>query len=249
MRADSGILVVDDDAKTVSLLKLYLENDGHKVLCAYDGVQALRLAREERPRLVVLDLMLPGLDGLQVCRALRSESDVPVIMLTARTTENDKLTGLDVGADDYVTKPFSPRELAARARAVLRRTPSESLQRGPAEVTHGALDVDFRKRTVALAGQPVGLTPTEFRLLGALVRAAGRVLTREQLVDKVMGPDFEGSDRNIDVHILNLRRKLGDDHARPRYIRTVCGAGYRFQGEHQSCPSGVLNPIETPRTE
>jgi len=228
MRADSGILVVDDDAKTVSLLKLYLENDGHKVLCAYDGVQALRLAREERPRLVVLDLMLPGLDGLQVCRALRSESDVPVIMLTARTTEDDKLIGLEVGADDYVTKPFSPRELAARAKAVLRRTPAESLERGPARVTHGNLDVDFRQRTIALAGRPVDLTPTEFRLLGTLVRAAGQVLSREQLIEKALGPDFEGLDRNIDVHILNLRRKLGDSPSHARFIKTIHGAGYRF---------------------
>ena len=228
MRADSGILVVDDDAKTVSVLKLYLENDGHRVLCAYDGVQALRLAREERPRLVVLDLMLPGLDGLQVCRTLRSESDVPVIMLTAKTTEKDKLTGLEVGADDYVTKPFSPRELAARAKAVLRRTPSQSLQRGPAQVACGDLKMDFPQRRVTVAGKLVDLTPTEFRLLGALLRAAGQVLSREQLVEKALGPDFEGLDRNIDVHVLNLRRKLGDNHSHPRYIKTVHGAGYSF---------------------
>jgi DNA-binding response OmpR family regulator len=226
------ILVVDDDAKTVSLVKLYLENDGRKVLCAYDGIQALRLAREERPHLVVLDLMLPGLDGLQVCRTLRAESDVPIVMLTAKTTEGDKLAGLELGADDYVTKPFSPRELAARIKAVLRRTPSESLERGPAQVTHGDLKVDFGQRTVAVAGQPVDLTPTEFRLLGALVRAAGQVLSRDQLIEKVLGSDFDGLDRNIDVHILNLRRKLGDDPAHPRYIRTVCGAGYRFQGNN-----------------
>jgi DNA-binding response OmpR family regulator len=232
MRADKRILVVDD-AKTVSLVKLYLENDGGKVLCAYDGLQALRLAREERPHLVVLDLMLPGLDGLQVCRTLRAESDVPVVMLTAKTTEDDKLRGLELGADDYVTKPFSPRELAARIKAVLRRTPGESLALGPAQVTHGDLKVDFAQRTVAVAGQPVDLTPTEFRLLGTLVRQAGQVLTREQLIEKVMGPDFEGLDRNIDVHILNLRRKLADDPTHPRYIKTVHGAGYRFRGEQR----------------
>ena len=232
MRSTSKILVVDDDAKTVSLVKLYLENDGRRVLCAYDGVQALRLAREERPQLVVLDLMLPGLDGLQVCRTLRSESDVPVVMLTAKTTEGDKLTGLELGADDYVTKPFSPRELTARIKAVLRRTPSESLERGPAQVTHGDLKVDFGQRSVMVAGQRVGLTPTEFRLLGALVRATGQVLSREQLIEKVLGPEFEGVDRNIDVHILNLRRKLGDDRTRRGYIRTVQGAGYRFQGNN-----------------
>jgi DNA-binding response OmpR family regulator len=222
-------LVVDDDPKTVSLVKLYLESDGHKVLCAYDGVEALRLAREERPNLIVLDLMLPGMDGLQVCRTLRTESDVPVIMLTARTTEGDKLTGLDIGADDYVTKPFSPRELAARIKVVLRRTASESLERGPAQAAYGDLSMDFRQHTVAVGGRPVALTPTEFRLLGTLVREAGQVLSREQLIQRVLGLDFDGFDRTIDVHILNLRRKLGDDPARPRYIKTVYGAGYKFE--------------------
>jgi DNA-binding response OmpR family regulator len=229
MRSARKILVVDDDRKTVSLVKLYLENDGHKVLCAYDGVEALRLAREERPHLVVLDLMLPGLDGLQVCRTLRAESDVPLIMLTAKTTEGDKLTGLELGADDYITKPFSPRELAARIKAVLRRTPGESLERGPAQVTYGDLQMDFRRYTVTVAGQPVDLTPTEFRLLGALVREAGQVLSREQLIEKVLGSDFDGFDRTIDVHVLNVRRKLGDDPSHPRYIKTVYGAGYKFE--------------------
>ena len=222
-------MVVDDDPKTVSLVKLYLESDGHKVLCAYDGVEALRLAREERPNLIVLDLMLPGLDGLQVCRTLRAESDVPVIMLTAKTTEGDKLTGLDLGADDYVTKPFSPRELAARIKVVLRRTVSESLERGPVQAAYGDLKMDFRQHTVSIAGRPVALTPTEFRLLGTLVREAGQVLSREQLIQKVLGLDFDGFDRTIDVHILNLRRKLGDDPAHPRYIKTVYGAGYKFE--------------------
>ena len=223
------ILVVDDDPKTVSLVKLYLESDGHKVVCAYDGLEALRLAREERPNLIVLDLMLPGMDGIQVCRTLRTESDVPVIMLTAKTTEGDKLTGLELGADDYVTKPFSPRELAARIKVVLRRTASESLERGPAQAAYGDLTMDFRQHTVSVAGRPVALTPTEFRLLGTLVREAGQVLSREQLIEKVLGLDFEGFDRTIDVHILNLRRKLGDDPARPRYIKTVYGAGYKFE--------------------
>jgi DNA-binding response OmpR family regulator len=223
------ILVVDDDPKTVSLVKLYLESDGHKVLCAYDGVEALRLARQERPNLIVLDLMLPGLDGLQVCRTLRAESDVPVIMLTAKTTEGDKLTGLELGADDYLTKPFSPRELAARIKVVLRRTVSESLERGPEQAAYGDLRMDFRQHTVSIAGRPVALTPTEFRLLGTLVREAGQVLSREQLIEKVLGLDFDGFDRTIDVHILNLRRKLGDDPTHPRYIKTVYGAGYKFE--------------------
>ena len=230
MASAKKILVVDDDPKTVSLVKLYLESDGHKVLCAYDGIEALRLAREQRPDLIVLDLMLPGLDGLQICRTLRSESDVPVIMLTAKITEGDKLTGLELGADDYVTKPFSPRELAARIKVVLRRTAAnESLERGPAQVEYGDLKMDFGEHRVIVAGQPIALTPTEFRLLGTLVREAGQVLSREQLIQKVMGLDFDGFDRTIDVHILNLRRKLGDDPSHPRYIKTVYGAGYKFE--------------------
>jgi DNA-binding response OmpR family regulator len=230
MASAKKILVVDDDPKTVSLVKLYLESDGHKVLCAYDGIEALRLAREQRPDLIVLDLMLPGLDGLQICRTLRSESDVPVIMLTAKTTEGDKLTGLELGADDYVTKPFSPRELAARIKVVLRRTAAnESLERGPAQVEYGDLKMDFGEHRVIVAGQPIALTPTEFRLLGTLVREAGQVLSREQLIQKVLGLDFDGFDRTIDVHILNLRRKLGDDPSHPRYIKTVYGAGYKFE--------------------
>ena len=229
MASAKKILVVDDDPKTVSLVKLYLESDGHKVLCAYDGIEALRLAREQRPSLIVLDLMLPGLDGLQICRTLRSESDVPVIMLTAKTTEGDKLTGLELGADDYVTKPFSPRELAARIKVVLRRTANESLERGPAQVEYGDLKMDFGEHRVTVASRPIALTPTEFRLLGTLVREAGQVLSREQLIQKVLGLDFDGFDRTIDVHILNLRRKLGDDPSRPRYIKTVYGAGYKFE--------------------
>jgi len=223
------VLVVDDDVKTVELVKLYLKRDGYRVLSAYDGVEALRLARASHPDLIVLDLMLPGIDGLQVCRTLRAESDVPIIMLTAKTTDQDKLTGLDLGADDYVTKPFSPKELAARVRAVLRRLPGE---RGPAEVKHGELTVDFRKYAAFLAGRPLNLTPIEFKLLGALVKEPGRVFSREQLIERALGYDFEGFDRTIDVHILNLRRKLEPDPSHPRYIKTVYGVGYNFlEGE------------------
>jgi len=228
--AGKRILVVDDDAKTVELVKLYLNRDGYHVLTAYDGVEALRLAREGHPDLIVLDLMLPGLDGLEVCRTLRAESDVPIIMLTAKTTEQDRLTGLNLGADDYVTKPFSPRELAARVRAVLRRLPEEMLKRGPAEITQGELKLNFRKQEASLAGRQLKLTPTEFRLLGALARDPGRVFSREQLINQVFGYDFEGFDRSVDVHILNLRRKLEPDPNHPRYIKTVYGAGYKFDG-------------------
>jgi len=224
------ILVVDDDARTVELVKLYLHRDGYKVLTAYNGTEALRLAREGHPDLIVLDLMLPGVDGLQVCRTLRAESDVPIIMLTAKTAEQDRLTGLDLGADDYITKPFSPRELAARVRAVLRRLPEDALQRGPAEITYGELRLDFLKREAYLANKTVKLTPIEFRLLVILVKEPGRTFSRAQLVDRVYGYDFEGFDRTVDVHIRNLRRKLEPDPDHPKYVKTMYGAGYTFAG-------------------
>ncbi len=226
--AGKRVLVVDDDAKTVELVKLYLNRDGHKVFTAHNGADALLLAQEAHPDLIVLDLMLPGIDGLQVCRQLRAESDVPVIMLTARTTEQDRLTGLDLGADDYVTKPFSPKELAARVRAVLRRIPGEAIQRGAEQVQHGKLTVNFPKHEVSLAGKPVNLSPIEFKLLGALVREPERVFGRAELIERALGYDFEGFDRTIDVHILNLRRKLEPDPNHPRYIKTVYGVGYKF---------------------
>ena len=224
------VLVVDDDVKTVELVKLYLNRDGYKVLTAYNGTDALRLARERHPDLIVLDLMLPGIDGLNVCRTLRNESDVPIIMLTAKTTEEDRLTGLDLGADDYVTKPFSPRELAARIRAVLRRLPGETIQRGPEEVRHGKLAVNFPKHEASLAGRVIDLSPIEFKLLGALVREPERVFSRAELIEKALGYDFEGFDRTIDVHIFNLRRKLEPDPNQPRYIKTAYGVGYKFVG-------------------
>jgi two-component system alkaline phosphatase synthesis response regulator PhoP len=221
------VLVVDDDTKTVELVKLYLNRDGYKVLTAYDGVEALRLAREGHPDLIVLDLMLPGIDGLEICRILRTESDVPIIMLTAMTTDQDKLIGLDLGADDYVTKPFSPKELAARVRAVLRRLPGE---RGPTEQKHGNITVNFLKHEASIDGQVLNLTPIEFKLLGVFIKEPGRVFNRAQLIEKALGYDFEGFDRTIDVHILNLRRKLESDSRQPKYIKTVYGAGYKFVG-------------------
>jgi two-component system alkaline phosphatase synthesis response regulator PhoP len=219
------VLVVDDDVKTVELVKLYLKRDGYRVITAYDGIEALRLARAGHPDLIVLDLMLPGMDGLEICRTVRAESDVPVIMLTAKTTDQDKLLGLDQGADDYVTKPFSPRELAARVRAVLRRLPGE---RGPAEINHGGLTLNFLKHEAFLEGRPLNLTTVEFKLLAAFIKEPGRVFSRAQLIENALGHDFEGFDRTIDVHILNLRRKLEPDPARPRYVKTVYGAGYKL---------------------
>jgi two-component system, OmpR family, alkaline phosphatase synthesis response regulator PhoP len=221
------VLVVDDDVRTVELVKLYLSRDGYRVLTAYDGVEALRLARESRPDLVVLDLMLPDIYGLEVCRILRRESDVPIIMLTARTTDQDKLTGLDAGADDYVTKPFSPGELAARVRAVLRRLPGE---RVAVQIKHDDLTVDLEKQEAWLGDKPLSLTNVEFKLLGVLARNPGRVFTRAELIERALGYDFDGFDRTIDVHVLNLRRKIEADPSHPRYIRTVYGVGYRFGG-------------------
>jgi DNA-binding response OmpR family regulator len=221
------VLVVDDDVKTVELVKLYLNRDGYRVLTAYDGVEALRQAREGHPDLIVLDIMLPGIDGLEVCRTLRNESEVPIIMLTARTTDQDKLTGLGLGADDYMTKPFSPRELAARVRAVLRRLPGE---RGPNETKHGKLTVNFLQHEAYLANEPLNLTLVEFKLLGVLIKEPGRVFSRAQLIEKALGYDFEGFDRTIDVHILNLRRKIEPDPRHPRYIKTIYGAGYKLAG-------------------
>jgi two-component system alkaline phosphatase synthesis response regulator PhoP len=223
--AGKKVLVVDDDAKTVELVKLYLNRDGYRVIPANDGNEALRLARETSPDLIVLDLMLPGISGLDICRILREESDVPIIILTALTTDDDRLKGLDLGADDYVTKPFSPRELAARVRAVLRRLPGE---RGPDKIEHGALAVDFLKHEAFLEGKSLNLTPIEFKLLGAQVKEPGRVFSRAQIIDKALGHDFNGFDRTIDVHILKLRRKLEPDPHHPRYLRTVYGAGYKL---------------------
>jgi two-component system alkaline phosphatase synthesis response regulator PhoP len=219
------VLVVDDDVKTVELVKLYLNRDGYRVLTAYDGNDALSIARESHPDLIVLDLMLPGMSGLDVCRTLRQESDVPIIMLTAMTTDDDRLTGLNLGADDYVTKPFSPRELAARVRAVLRRLPGE---RGPDKIDYGSLSVNFLKHEAYLDNRPLNLTPIEFKILGVLIKEPGRVFSRAQIIDKALGHDFDSFDRTIDVHILKLRRKLEPDPRHPIYIKTVYGAGYKL---------------------
>ncbi|MFH1169181.1 MAG: response regulator transcription factor [Chloroflexota bacterium] len=223
--AGKRVLVVDDDVRTVDLVKLYLNRDGYRVLTAYDGVEALRLARESHPDLIVLDLMLPGMNGLEVCRTLRAESDVPIIMLTAMSTDQDRLTGLDLGADDYVAKPFSPRELAARVRAVLRRFPSE---RGPDEARCGELTISFLRREASFDGRILDLTEVEFKLLGVLAKEPGRVFSRAELIEKALGYGFEGFDRTIDVHILNLRRKLEPDSKHPAHIKTVYGAGYKY---------------------
>ena len=227
--ARKKVLIVDDDSKVVEVLRLYLNRDGCEVITAYDGVGGLRLARETHPDLIVLDILLPELDGFKVCRTLRHESDVPIIMLTARTTEEDRIAGLDLGADDYVPKPFSPRELAARVRAVLRRAPDAALERGPSMIKQGALTIDISKREVTLDSKPICLTATEFRLLGTMAREPGRIFSRADLVTKALNYDSESFEHTIDTHIMNLRRKLEPDPANPRYIVTVFKAGYKFR--------------------
>jgi len=227
----SRILIVDDNEKIVDVVRAYLEKDGYRVLAAYDGLQALEMARRRQPDLIILDLLLPGMDGLDVCRVLRGEgNEVPIIMLTAKTTESDKLIGLELGADDYVTKPFSPRELVARVRAVLRRM-GEQQGQGPAEIRCGDLVIDFVRHEVRVKTTPAHLTPTEFRLLEVLVKEPGRAFTRLELLDNVFGYDFEGLERTVDVHVMNLRKKIEPDASQPMYIRTVYGVGYRFAEE------------------
>ncbi len=224
----STVLIVEDDVHTTELVRMYLARDGHRVVAAADGLEGLQAAAEARPDLVVLDLMLPGLDGMRVCRKLRESSDVPVIMLTARVDEADRLAGLDLGADDYVTKPFSPRELAARVRAVLRRVSREAGLSGPERVQRGEITVDFRTRAAYAGERPVALTPTEFRILVMLIREPERVFTRDEIIDRVFGYDFDGFDRTVDAHVSNLRRKLRGDGEATGYIATVYGIGYRF---------------------
>ena len=229
------VLVVEDDRKTANLLKLYLEKAEYAVRIAYDGRQALEEARRRRPDLVVLDLMLPSVDGLDVCHILRAESEVPIIMLTARVTEEDKLVGLDSGADDYVTKPFSPRELLARVRAVLRRTGEEP--GGPRQLAAGDVIVDLARHEVSVGGRRVHLTPREFAVLAALARAPGRAFTRAQLLERAFGYEFEGLERTLDAHVANLRKRIEPDPTHPRYILTVQGVGYKLaEGSHAGSP-------------
>ncbi|MBN1582612.1 MAG: response regulator transcription factor [Anaerolineae bacterium] len=222
------VLIVDDEPRIVAGVRKYFEQAGFDVLAAYDGHAGLSMALAERPDLVVLDLMLPGLDGMDVCRELRRESDVPIIMLTARVEETDKLIGLELGADDYVTKPFSPRELVARARAVLRRVQRPFQATLSEAYRFGNVIFDLAARQCVIDDQVVPLTPTEFDLLEVLVQNRGRVFSRSQLLEAAHLGIYEGVERTIDVHIHNLRRKLEPDPAHPRYILTAFGVGYRF---------------------
>lgn len=221
----SLILVVDDEPKIVRLVRNYFEKNGFRVISARDGLSALAMARQEKPDLIVLDLLLPGMDGREVCRTLRAESTVPIIMLTALSDETDQIVGLEIGADDYIIKPFSPRTLVARARALLRRVQDDV--RTPAIIRTGDLEINPEKFTVAWKGSTFHLTPSEFDLLVMLSRHPGQTLTREQLMDDLYGGAASSVDRSIDSHIKNLRRKL-NAVSEENMIETVYGIGYRF---------------------
>ena len=227
----TSILIVDDEQAIVDIVRAYLEREGYRVAVANDGKAGLEMFHRESPALLVLDLMLPGLSGWDVCRAVRKESDVPIIMLTARDDVTDKIVGLELGADDYVTKPFDPKELVSRVRAVLRRSENKGGARRVYAL--GDLTMDADRRVVRRAGKPVQLTATEFDLLRAFVEAPGRVFSRLQLLDRVQGEAYEGYERTIDSHIKNLRKKIESDPEHPRYIVTVYGVGYKA-GEEES---------------
>ena len=220
------ILVIDDEPKIVEICQDYLKAAGYEVVSAGNGLQGLMIARREKPDLVVLDLMMPGMDGLDVCRNLRRESNIPIIMLTARVEESDKLVGLELGADDYITKPFSPRELVARVRVVLRRASGDPTS----EIIHvGEVSIDRTRYEATLPEKIIILTPTEFEILAALMSQPGRIFSRSQLLTAVHGIAFESYERAIDSHIRNLRRKLETTSGEARYIVTVHGVGYKFE--------------------
>jgi DNA-binding response OmpR family regulator len=220
------ILVVDDELDIVKVVRAYLEQSGFRVVTASDGQQALAAFRHELPDLIVLDLNLPKMGGLDVCRAIRRESNVPIIMLTARVEETDRLIGLEIGADDYIIKPFSPREVVARVRTVLRRSAPPMEQ--PSIIAIGALTIDPIKHEVLLQGRSIDITPSEFNLLLAMASQPGRAFSRMELLDAAQGEAYVGYERSIDVHIKNLRQKLGDEPRAPTYLLTVYGVGYKF---------------------
>jgi DNA-binding response OmpR family regulator len=223
------IVVIEDDAVVAETLALYLEQAGFAVATASNGVAGLALAEKAETALVVLDLMIPGISGQDVCRRLRARSAVPILMLTARASEDDRVAGLELGADDYVAKPFSPREVVARVQALLRRTGARS--EPPPPIVLGDLEIDIWARQARLSGRVLPLTPTEFKLLETLGRSPGRVFTREELLARAFGPGYDGLDRTVDVHITNLRRKC-EPGSQPKYVLTVHGVGYRLAGPH-----------------
>lgn len=222
------IFVVDDEIKILEVVKSYLEREGFSVITETNGNNVLDTFKKEKPDLVILDLMLPGISGEELCKRLRQFSDVPILMLTAKVQESDKINGFSIGADDYITKPFSPRELVMRVKAILRRTTDDAPLAEIMSFNNDDLVVDFKAHAVKKKGVVVNLTPNEFRILKILIRNPNRVFTREELIEKVMGFDYEGYDRTIDAHIKNLRQKIEDDTKNPVYIKTVYGVGYKF---------------------
>jgi DNA-binding response OmpR family regulator len=226
------ILVVDDEPQIVRLVRAYLEEAGYHVVIASDGEEALHVARHEKPDLVVLDVLMPRMDGLEFSRRIRRERDVPIIMLTARAEETDRIVGLELGADDYITKPFSPREVVARVRAVLRRAGSR-IETSPL-LRAGPITLDRDTHVVTMSSQPVDLTPTEFSILETLMTTPGRAFSRAELLEAAQGVAFEAYERTVDAHVKNLRRKLEPDPARPCYILTVRGVGYRLALESEN---------------
>ncbi|WP_026894462.1 response regulator transcription factor [Clostridiisalibacter paucivorans] len=230
MNEKQRVLVVDDEEEIVKVIKAYLEKDGYDVLVAYDGYEAIDKFEKNQVNFVVLDLMIPGLSGEDVCKKIRIKSSVPVLMLTAKVEEGDRIYGLDLGADDYLTKPFSPKELLARIRAILRRTNRDSTIKAQIiEINNGDLIIDTNKRDVIKKEKLLDITPTEFDILQLMAQNIGKVFSREELVIKVLGYDYEGYDRTIDAHIKNLRKKIEDKDN--KYIITVYGIGYKFMGE------------------
>ena len=233
---DRTILIIEDEQKINDILAFSLGKDGYKTLSAFDGVKGLEMALKENPDLILLDVMLPGMDGFEVCRKVREKSQVPIIMLTAREDEVDKVLGLELGADDYLIKPFSPRELVARVRALLRRTHLDAEPQLEV-LDFGDLIIDVSGHKVEVEKREVELTASEFKLLTTLARYPGRVYTRMELVEKVLGYDFEGYERTIDSHVKNLRAKLGDDPRNPKWLYTVHGVGYRFEAPKKEEPA------------
>lgn len=227
------ILVVDDEDAIIQLLSYNLKRAGYEVIAAQNGEEGLKLARSESPDLIILDLMLPGMDGFDVCKELRKSTDTPILILTARGEEIDRVVGFEIGADDYVAKPFSPRELVGRVKAILRRSrrePEPAADYGADNQIFGNLTVNFVTYEVTRDGRKVDLTPTEFQILKTLCQHPGRVFSRDELVDRVMGADFFGDVRTVDVHIRHLRAKIEEEPSLPKYIETVRGAGYKFSG-------------------
>lgn len=223
-----NILIIEDEEKVSEVIKAYLEKEGYKVYCTIKGLEGIELFNKIDFKLVILDLMLPDIDGEEVCKILRRISDVYIFMLTAKVALNDKIEGLNIGADEYLTKPFSPRELAARVNALFRRVYSE--ENNILEFNGGKLQINKEKRIVIVNGEEISFTPNEFNILYTLASNKGNVLTREQLIEKVLGIDFGGSDRIIDVHIKNIRKKIEEDSRTPKYIITVTKLGYKFGG-------------------